>query len=310
MNNYSEILPTDRLKEIFNTPDEKSAVKVMCRQVLLSLNLSNPPIPLKPVCQKFNLKVNYTDSIRQEDSFLQLAPSGFQMEISKLRSWRRNRFTIAHELTHLMLFKVLGSPLNSFARKQHDLIEQLCDIGASELLINDEELDKRLRLYGLNTEGLKTLYDCFMVSYDTLFTRLSDMFTCNIVIWKNYARHRKEEQEYRIYRHFPIYKDSIKSIWLPNGCTVKHIGPVHFNEILSTRKTIALDNFQVMMNGKTTECKVIIFPFPHSRNLNDTLPIFELLTIKDEAVYDNCVIMLLFSDRKKFEKVTTSYLKD
>ena len=76
------ISPIERLKDLFNTPDEKSAIKSICRQVLSSLYIDFAPIPLKPICQKFNLKVNYNNISKKEDAFLKLSPNGFSMEIS------------------------------------------------------------------------------------------------------------------------------------------------------------------------------------------------------------------------------------
>src|SRR5688572_23504883 len=131
--NDNEIFPTEKLKDILNTPDEKSAIKTICRQIVTSLNLPIAPVPLKPICQRFNLKVIYNNVTKKEDSFLRLAPNGFEIEISKQKNWRRNRFTIAHELAHLIIFNTIGTPMTPGDRKQYDEIERLCDIGASEL---------------------------------------------------------------------------------------------------------------------------------------------------------------------------------
>ncbi len=299
-------IPTERLKHLFNTPDEKSAVKVICRQILASLNLTTAPIPLKPICKKFNLKVSYNSVTKKEDSFLKIAPNGFEIEISKQKNWRRNRFTIAHELTHLIIFNAINTPINSFDRKQHDEIEKLCDIGASELLINELELEKNLLDYGISSEGLKTIYDKFMVSYDALFLKLSEHLNANILIWRSHARHENEKKEYRVYRHFPKYKFATKSTWLPNGCTTKHINPVPFDKV---ENTVVSDDFKVLMNDKTTNCSALTFRFPHSRNINNNLPIFEDLTVADELTYDDCFVMFIFNDKKKFEKIKTNYFK-
>lgn len=300
---------TEKLKDLFNAPDDKSAIKVACRQILASLNLSIAPVPLKPICQKFNLKVSYNNAAKKEDSFLRLAPNGFEIQISKQKNWRRNRFTIAHELTHLIILSTIGTPINSHNREQHDEVEILCDIGASELLMNEDEFVRNLKEYGLSTDGLKTMYDNFMVSYDALFLKLSEHLDSNIIIWRNYARHDFENKEHRVYRHFPKYKYSNKSIWLPNGCTKKHISSNPFKEINDARKIIISDDFEVLMNEKTTKCSAITFMFPHSRNINANLPIFDDLTIADEAVYDGCFVMFIFRDKNKFNFVKKNYVK-
>ncbi|HMK18187.1 MAG TPA: ImmA/IrrE family metallo-endopeptidase [Chitinophagaceae bacterium] len=309
MINDIEILPTERLKDIFNTPDEKSAIKAVCRQILTSLNLSNAPVPLKPICQRFNLKVTYNNVIKKEDSYLKLAPNGFEIEISKQKNWRRNRFTIAHELTHLIIFNSIGVPISSLDRKQHDEIEKLCDIGASELLINEDELEKNLKEHGINNEGLKFIYDKFMVSYEALFLKLSEYLDANILIWRNYARHELEKKEYRVYKHFPKYKNSNKETWLPNGCTKKHISPNPFDKISNNQTILISDNFNIIMNEKTTKCSALTFMFPHSRNKSVNLPIFEELTVSDESTYDDCFVMFVFKSKSKFDYIKENYLK-
>lgn len=307
MNNWDTSIG-ERLKDIFNAPDEKSAMRSACRQVLSSLNLSDAPIALKPICQKFNLKVIYDNALKSEDSFLKLAPEGFEIEISKRKNWRRNRFTIAHELSHLIIYSILNTAVN-LNRQQHDAIEILCDIGASELLINEDELEKELEKHGINSQGLKTLYDKFMVSYDALFTKLSDFLDVNIIIWKNHARNEMENRQFRVFRHFPKYKNSNKATWLPNGCTAKHISPNIF-DVDGTKDITVIDDFRIIMNDRVTKCSSITFMFPHSRDLNKNLPIFDNLTIKDESGYDDCYVMFVSKDEQQFRRLKQKYFKD
>lgn len=304
----NKILPIEKLKDIYNTPDEKSAIKAVCRRILASLNLSNAPIPLKPICQRFNLRVTYNNVVKKEDSFLKLSPNGFEIEISKQKNWRRNRFTIAHELTHLIILNAIGAPVNSVDKKQHDEIERLCDIGASELLINEDELSKSLKEYGLSSEGLKALYDKFMVSYDALFLKLSEYLNANILIWRNYARNESERKEYRVLRHFPKYKNANKTIWLPNGCTKKHVNPDPFKQV-SDNQTFIFDDFKILINDKITKCSALTFVFPHSRNIGTNLPIFDDLIITDETSYNDCVVMFVFEKKNRFDHIKENYLK-
>lgn len=305
-----ELLPTQRLKDLFNTPDEISAIKSVCRQVLSSLNLNLAPVPLKPICQRFNLKVNYSNAIKNEDSILKLTPTGFEIEISKQKSWRRNRFTIAHEIVHLIIFSAIDVPISSNDISQYKEVEKLCDIGASELLINEDELDRNMKIYGINKNGLKAIYDNFMVSYNALFIKICEYLNVNIIIWKNYARHESEKKEYRVYQHFPKYNNAEKSIWLPNGCTVKHISPNPYTEEHNLQNAVVYDDFKIIMKDKITNCSAFTFMFPHSRNLNHNLPIFDNLTIKDESTYDNCFIMFVSNDKTRFNRIKESYFKN
>lgn len=300
MDSNLETHSLQQLRELYNTPDEQSAVKAICRKLLTSLNLQQVPLPLRPICNRLKLQVNYTNAESLEDSILKLAPQGFTIDISKRKNWRRNRFTIAHEIIHLLLYNTVGIPLQSYDRHQYELIERLCDVGASELLVSEDKLQLLLQEFGLNTEGMKKLYDGFLVSYEALFLKLAEFLSANIIIWKSYARHGGDNREFRVYNHFPKYRYADKSTWLPTGCTAKHVAPNVLLENEWRDSTLLLADFQVLMNKKVTPCHAICFAFPTSRSSTHNLPMFEELVVKDESIYDDCVVMLLFSQKENF----------
>jgi len=304
-----DIFYLDRLKHIYHTPDERSAIRVMCRRVLTSLNLSDPPISLRPICKRFNLKVVYNNKAKKEDSQLKLVSNGFEIEISRLKNWRRNRFTIAHELAHLIILRSVGTPEGKLSKEQYQRVETLCDIGASELLISEDVLKAQLLIHGLGSEGIKQLYDKFMVSYDALLLKLSEILNCNIMVWRKYARHENEQKEFRVFKHFPKYRYAEKLTWLPNGCTAKHIVPTPFELYSSKNNVLVMRDFKILINDKMVSCGAISFPLPSSRTLNNNLPIFDDLEVMDEAIYDDSHILLVFSDISKLEQVTHDYLK-
>ena len=300
MNSNLETHPLQRLRELYNTPDEQSAIKAICRKLLASLNLQQVPLPLRPICNRLKLQVNYTNTESSEDSILKLAPQGFSIDISKRKNWRRNRFTIAHEVIHLLLYTTVGMPLQSYDREQYEFVERLCDVGASELLVSEDQLQQMLKDFGLGTEGMKKLYDGFLVSYEALFLKLAEFLSANIIIWKSYARHDGDSREFRVYNHFPKYRYADKSTWLPTGCTAKHIFPDVLVGNEWRHLTLLMENFQVLMNKKATPCQAICFAFPTSRSSTHSLPMFEELVVKDEATYDDCVVMFLFSQKESF----------
>lgn len=296
-----------KLRELFNVPDEEAAIRVICRRLLNSLHLHRAPIPLRPICRRLKLQVQYTHINNPEDSILRLAPHGFTMELSRRRNWRRNRFTIAHEISHLLLYNLAGTPLQSHDPRQYERLERLCDIGASELLISEDHLLEALRIHGLGREGLKRLYDEFLVSFDALLVKLAECLGANIILWKRHARHGQDPLEYRVYNHFPKYRHANKATWLPTGCTAKHILPNIFEENLPT-DSVSIPDFTVLMNKRTTNCHAIVFPFPSARTSPQALPIFEELVVADEAAYDNCIVMVLFSERSRFDEAVAKFL--
>lgn len=302
--------PIYKLRELYNTPDEQSAVRTICRRLLSSLNLRQPPIAMQPICRRMRLSVNYTNAHSAEDSILKLAPQGFSIDISRRKNWRRNRFTIAHEVVHLLLYNMVEMPLQSYNPTDYEVVERLCDVGASELLISEDSLLNALNSSGLGTESLERLYDLFLVSYDALLLKLADFLSASITIWKQHARHNAEKSELRVVNHFPKYRYADKATWLPTGCTTKHIFPDIITQAKSTKFVTLEKNFQLIMGKRKTDCFSICFPFPLSRINRSMLPMFEQFVVSDESAYDNCFVMLTFATKESFDFAVSNFIRE
>lgn len=156
MENYTDIGDAvsmqDSLKAwaiSMGAPTPTSAVRAACRQLLRECGIEAPPVPLKPLFDRLGVKI-ISNRRFHGDGLLRQGGSGFEAWIDPMRGWRRNRFTLAHELMHVLLLrsvKDVRASLGLGSQGAHDLIEQLCNQGAAELLLPRAMFERDLQLY-------------------------------------------------------------------------------------------------------------------------------------------------------------------
>ena len=161
-----------------NTPE--AAIRGACSHLLKACNIDTYPVPLKPLLKLLGVEFNWSNSgsnWKPGHGTASLKPVNGKLTIfiheEKAQSnWRRCRFSIAHELIHSLLIRMLEdsrliSTIDSTEKDLQDL-EALCTLGASELLMPSSMVRKAVSNYGLSPEGLLNLYDSFLVSKEAL----------------------------------------------------------------------------------------------------------------------------------------------
>ncbi len=103
------------------------------------------------------------------DGELDLTKEGeFTLWISPYTSWRRDRFTIAHEIGHYVLHCMMGKHRGFvIQRSGSDLLEKEANLFAAALLMPEEEFRAKFA-EGLNSDQLATH---FQVSLDAVEVR-------------------------------------------------------------------------------------------------------------------------------------------
>jgi Zn-dependent peptidase ImmA (M78 family) len=106
--------------------------------------------------------------------------------LSKKSSSERQRFTMAHEVTH---FLILAD--DEFLSDLHDAyegdeleenIEVLCNIGASAILVPQDELEKLLKRYGQSARALAKITQQFGISKPAACVVLAEQMTESAII--------------------------------------------------------------------------------------------------------------------------------
>jgi hypothetical protein len=155
---------------------------------------------------------------------LSVAGDRWKIAVAEGQWWRRARFTIAHEVAHVLLYEsvaedpVLVRELNH--QEQWSEIEALCNYGAGELLIPAADLQRNIPSpMELSHRSLQKLYDRYLVSYASLTTRLAEVFPgFGVLRWK-YTDHPKGAA-WRI----AGVNIADSSVWVPRGMSSSRLG--------------------------------------------------------------------------------------
>ena len=266
----------------------KAAVQGMWASVLSQLGLVTPPIPLSPVARYLDVSWppcysagGGTGTLRfQNDSY-----RVFLNEPAAKQRWRRVRFTLAHELTHVMILKHLKneSLVTSLdANKEaHNELERVCNVGAAELLMPSRAIRTDLRRFGLAPVALSTFYDRYLVSREALVWRLASAIPSGAAIrWRRFRRHDGEPECWRVVRSYPPYSASPVRPWLPQGATIRHVQPDIITTGYEQGVVIQPVNVVVMLDRREWRTRALVTSFP-ARRQNEQ-PRFEGFLVPDE----------------------------
>jgi Zn-dependent peptidase ImmA (M78 family) len=142
-------------------PEHKTHVRHLATE-FLALYHAREPLEL---AQAIGVRLEYGDLGDKDGAY---DPERNVVFLSKKASPERQRFTMAHEVTH---FLILAD--DDFLSDLHDAyegdhleenIEVLCNIGASEILVPSAELEKLLSRYGHSARALQKIVQTFGVS--------------------------------------------------------------------------------------------------------------------------------------------------
>jgi hypothetical protein len=105
---------------------------------------ANAPVDVETLLGQFNATVDYADM--EEEGSVQRAEDSYVVRINRNVPVTRQRFTLAHELGHIVLGRLIQSDSSWIryrwkrGRPEPILEERFCDLFASRLLIPDQSL--------------------------------------------------------------------------------------------------------------------------------------------------------------------------
>jgi IrrE N-terminal-like domain len=104
-------------------------------------------------------------------------------------SWRRHRFSIAHEIGHVLLMKSLVNDQNAYAalrnKENWKQIELLCHFAASEILIPSEDFTDQIKNQVISKKLMLDLYDRYLVSFEVILQKFLKTDFQILIFWKN-----------------------------------------------------------------------------------------------------------------------------
>ncbi|MGH7845995.1 MAG: ImmA/IrrE family metallo-endopeptidase [Candidatus Binatia bacterium] len=108
------------------------------RALLKDCQVQGVPIDLARLAKQVGIKQVTELNTRLDGQLLELPAGGYEVILSKLAPATRKRFTLAHEIAHLLLF-----PREAECHLRRET-EELCNVAASELLIPERFLTRVL----------------------------------------------------------------------------------------------------------------------------------------------------------------------
>jgi hypothetical protein len=210
-------------------------------------------------------------------------------------SWRRWRFTVAHELAHLILIRSLpGDLLESLADPDsHAEVERLCDVGAAHLLMPGDAFDQAVLYAGVSPQGLRTMYDEFLVSWSALLVRLSERFEANAALWSP----RQRDADGELMRVVQSFGTPNGPLWLPPGLSERYLTEPIVRVAL--RDASAACRRLESAHAAAPAVLALGARIPTTSRPQEALPLWRGLTVPDEQPQRDLVMTLVLSSRSR-----------
>jgi IrrE N-terminal-like domain len=285
--------------ERYGVPDPESAMRVACRTLIAECGVSAPPVPLRALSN--HLGVHIVRRATPGAATLRTKQGVLEVWVgADTTKWRRERFTLAHELAHVLLLSGSSSRLGpdlsgEMDSLEHEEHERLCNLGAAEILMPKKFLLDRIATVGLSSTGLQALYDCFLVSFETLLYRLAEILPSSaVILWRRYARHGAEPVALRVLTSYQRYQTSLNAPWLPKGTTArKHVNPDIVTLAFEGRSAVFSQDLTLELDKREEHCLGLATVLPQPRQSQSQMPLFEGKRILDEASLEIHAVLLV-----------------
>ena len=155
---------------------------------------------------------------------LEIGPDGrFVVVVDARQHWSRQRFTIGHELAHILLFAEFVGDEEALRRLRSPelwpVVERACNAAAAELLMPDDDVAAVVARAGLDPKALSELHSRYAVSWSALLVRLTEVLRVPVAVFRHHARHLGETEQWRVHRLY----GAGHGLWIPTGMTTRHL---------------------------------------------------------------------------------------
>lgn len=290
------------------TPD--AAIRGACLYLLKACGITQPPIPLRPLLNKLDISFSWSktdDHWRPGHSTASLKPvdgrlTVFVHENTAHLNWRRSRFSVAHEIVHALIIRMLDDPKLIATLDGTDgayaELERICNVGAAELLMPSTMMRNSIKSAGFSPEGLLSLYDRFLVSREALLWRAASVMSqTSITKWRRYARNAGEKDCYRVMTCYPPYARGNGRPWLPEGATTRHLNSDLVERVARQRSPEQIDDLEIELSGKVWKCEAVGTFFPERKATGQ--PQFEGFSVPDERHQPRGADVIIFAMKKQ-----------
>ncbi len=215
------------------------------------------------------------------DACLVPVPRGFRVELCRFHSPARQNFSIAHEIGHTFLIE-LNPALRSPKRERDlgsesgtDLIEQLCDQAAAELLWPATRFRREMWELGASLRSVLELAARYKTSIIATARRFAEigLWKCHFVLWEIVPN----EQETPVLRPRVVYRSPFvtpiyKQDLLLNSNSLSQQA-LHTKDIIRGREPVTVDGERCytesvrLGNGENAQVLSLLLIEPHAEYL-------------------------------------------
>ena len=293
----------ERLARRLGAPDPFIALKRACSRLLDESMQHGTPVRLKSVLEHLGVPIIYESAVGREEAALRLIDGRINLAISRGRlksAPRRARFTIAHEIGHLILYNALGAEVfdavdeDAAAYKE---VERYCDFAASHLLLPRERLSAALRINGLSQNGMRRLAVGFDVSHEALLRALPDLVADGQVVeWRTYRRHDGEEMTWRVWGCYAPYRRAGPQPWMPKGSTMKHLDLTELIPDLKAGEILMKSPTDLVLGTRRSRHDIVACLWPaHVQNVDLALEAGEATTGRERDAMEPGRLMVVLA---------------
>jgi Zn-dependent peptidase ImmA (M78 family) len=226
--------------------------KIRVRELAAEFNLSHPSREPLDLAAAIGAKLEYGDLGDKDGAF---DPNRNVIFISKTVTLERQRFTMAHEVTHALILADddLLSDLHD-AYEGDDLeeaIEILCNVGASAILVPETELELLLQKYGRGAMAIPRIVKSFTISRPAACVVLAQSLEGKAIVGVLRAKGKMLEVEFST-------RSSEMRYPLSNGTIIPEDHPAHV--ALETGLPLTDESYIPFRSGKKMKAVVDAHP--------------------------------------------------
>lgn len=184
-----------------------------CEQLLNELEIEDVPVNLKMVGSYLGVTDIQESDIAEAGKIIPQIDGGYVVLIRKTDSSGRKRFTIAHELGHIIVpggigdIEIVDYEVGEFDK--HKTIEFLCDVAAVSLLMPKKVFNEFVKGKSFSMQTVMDISEKFDVSLEAAALQMvkRDISKRAVVVWE--LTHKPKEEILLVTPTFPGFEDCV-----------------------------------------------------------------------------------------------------
>lgn len=241
--------PLQAFMAMHNAQSNEDAMMIACIKLRQRAGVAAPPFDLDALMRVCEAKKVETDL--PIEGGLQLGSDSFIINLRKSDPLARKRFTIAHELGHILLYDAIADDSEALAilnsDMMHSQVERLCNLAAAEILVPRADFLRAIAENGFNMQSLEKMRTRYGVSHKAILRRFVDISDiASVSLWKLVERSLQKGDILRLVQEY----HSSAGLVFPVGANNKQITPDILHKTARTKQSLT-DLITIKTEGRS-----------------------------------------------------------